>query len=48
MSSLRERRLINKFDAAGISAPPHHTAVLGRFEAIQRQIKFEGGSVMRR
>jgi hypothetical protein len=27
--------LIDKFDAAGISVPPHHTAVLGRFEAIQ-------------
>jgi hypothetical protein len=27
--------LFDKFDAAGISVPPHHTAVLGRFEAIQ-------------
>jgi hypothetical protein len=40
--------LIDKFDAAGISIPPHHATTLCRFEAIQRQIKFERGSVMRR
>jgi hypothetical protein len=27
--------LIDKFDAAGISVPPHHTAMHCRFEAIQ-------------
>jgi hypothetical protein len=27
--------LIDKFDAAGISVPPHHLAKLCRFEAIQ-------------
>ena len=26
--------LIDKFDAAGISVPPHHTTMLCRFEAI--------------
>jgi len=40
--------LIEKLNAAGISVPPHHATMLCRFEAIQRQIKFEGGSVMRR
>jgi hypothetical protein len=27
--------LIEKFDAAGISVPPHHTTMLCRFETIQ-------------
>ena len=27
--------LIDKFDAAGISVPPHHAAIPCRFEAIQ-------------
>jgi hypothetical protein len=40
------RRLIDKFDAARIAFPPDHAAVLGRLEAIQRQIEFEGGGVM--
>jgi hypothetical protein len=39
--------LIGKFYAAGISVPPYHAAMLCRFEAIQRQVKFQAGSVMR-
>jgi hypothetical protein len=38
--------LIDKFDTACISAPPDHAAVLRRLEAIQRQVKFEGGGMM--
>jgi hypothetical protein len=39
--------LINKFNATNISIPPYHAAMLCRFEAIQRQVKYDGGSVMR-
>jgi hypothetical protein len=39
---------IDKFDAAGIPVPPHHMAVLCRFETVEWQIKFEGGNVKRR
>jgi hypothetical protein len=38
--------LIDKFDAARIAVSPDHAAVLRRPEAIQRQVKFEGGGVM--
>jgi hypothetical protein len=38
--------LIDKFDTACISVPPDHAAVLRRLEAIQRQVKFEGGGMM--
>ena len=33
--SLSGQALIDKFDAAGISVPPHHAAMPCRFEAIQ-------------
>jgi hypothetical protein len=38
---------IDKFDAARIPVPPHHMAVLCRFETVEWQIKFEGGKLKR-
>jgi hypothetical protein len=42
-----KRRLIDEFNAAGISVPPNHAAMHRRFEAIQREIESESGCVMR-
>jgi hypothetical protein len=38
---------INKFDAAGISVPPHHVTVFCRFETIEWQVKLESNNVKR-
>ena len=38
---------VDKFNAARIPVPPHHVAVLCRFETIEREIKFKGGNVKR-
>ena len=38
-------RSLDKYDAANISSPPYDVAMPRGFEAIEREIKFEGGDV---